>query len=319
MFKTNIFKNEEGFPLFMAQGEKVVERHLGDIVEKCSYNQTNDLVGTCYDFSRITSIATPNSCYVIFDNNGNVIYPIKSEAKTCSRQVKILPSRKIKLNINFDKEFEALKGQQFHLIMPRQREMYMLDHEILRSFMAEYDINVGLVHGPGADIFHSDFIGAVAFIRGNYGVDTITLHPSKGDYTNAKILFEKEQEAITRLGVKLAYENMDANDRWLSYPEQITDMNLPFMGLTLDLSHLPVDTDLVSLVDKVFGKLDVVHLSNQRAGETHLPYRKGTMNVQGFLDALKANGYNGYIVLEYGQGHQEQREEDFKRLQDFFL
>ncbi|MBI4453192.1 sugar phosphate isomerase/epimerase [Candidatus Woesearchaeota archaeon] len=302
----------------MAEGETVVERHLGNIVEKCSYNQGNDLVNTCYDFSNITSIATPNSCYVIFDNKGNVIYPIKSEVKTGSRQVKILPTRKIRLNIDFDKEFEDLKGQQVHLIMPRQREMYMIEHEILRNFLGEYDVNVGLVHGPGTDIFHPDFIGAVAFIKGNYGVDTITLHPSEGDYTNAKTLFEQEQEAITRLGVKLAYENMEANDRWLSYPEQITDMNLPFIGLTLDLSHLPANTDIVALVDRVFGKLDVVHLSNQGAGKTHIPYRQGTMNVHGFLYALKANGYKGYIVLEYGQGHHEQREDDLKRVQDFF-
>ncbi|MBT4540571.1 sugar phosphate isomerase/epimerase [Candidatus Woesearchaeota archaeon] len=305
------FKSIDTFPLDMVEG-KNESRKLGKASETVFFNEDGSVKSISYDFDKLVPKGFQSR--VLFDANGDVIHPIKSTE--IEEKLRVLSTGKISRNMDYDFEFDAHKGEDVHIYMPQGKEMYGLEHYIIRRFLDEDNINPTLIHGPGVDVTHREFLGALAFMKGNYGADTITLHPLKGDYGIVKEKLEACHDDIARLGVKIAYENMDAKDRWLTFPQEIVQMDLPNIGLTLDTSHLSSDTDLSALLDQVFEKLLVVHLSNQSGGKKHLPYNSGEMNLPGFLSALKSNGYKGSVVLEYRDQYQDQVNDDIKRVQD---
>ncbi|MBS3137745.1 sugar phosphate isomerase/epimerase [Candidatus Woesearchaeota archaeon] len=292
----------------------IQNRKLPNALETIIYSQDNTINFVKYNFS----VDGNNSdIAVIFNGKGNVIYPIATNP-SLRRKSKVLANRRIGLDLDYYKTFNDLKGESVHLLLPRERELYQIEHKVLRKYFKEDGIDVRLVHAPYIDVQKDEFLGVIAYIRGNYGVDTITLHPAKGTVSVINEYFEKNK-VFPCLGVRLAFENLDVtDDRWLNYPEQIMDISSPQVGLTLDVSHLNQDSDLFDLVERIFQKLFVVQISNKSGNRKDLPYREGEMNVQGLLSVLKSNGYNGDLVLEYAPEFKEQEIDDLKRLQDFF-
>lgn len=292
------------------------ERKLGDIIETTFCDGEGNFSCIGYDFSKVSDPSIWAESSVLFDANGEVIYPVKLERK--QRELKIVLSRKLSSQLNYPEEFGDCNGKPVNLYMPRKREMFQLEHKVLRRFFKQDDIEIALVHAPAVDVAQNDFLGVIAFIRGNYGVNTITLHPGKTSSYQAMKFFEEEADSLTRLGVTLAYENLTANDRWMQHPEDILGFNFPFVGLTLDVCHLELGVDLGGLIEKVIEKLHVVHLSNKQGNKHDMPYRQGALDTSRLLSALRSNNYQGYIAVDYAQEYKDQEIKDVLKLQEFF-
>ena len=285
-------------------------RPYKNAISASQHNENGELENTSYEFPKVSF--EPKR--VIFDDKGQVVYPITTELKP--EKLRVLEARSIGPSTDLYGALSGLEGQEIQLNLPRRRDLYRVDNAELRKALSDRGIKVALVHGPDVDVFHEDFVPCLAWIRGNYGVDTATLHPARGDYTQAMSLFTEKQAEIARFGMDLAYENLDANGRWLSYPGQLAEAELPFLKETLDLSHLDDRTDLIALEERLFEGLRVVHVSNVRGGEKHLPFREGSLHVDDFLRALKADGYKGSVVLEYAPEHRHKIQEDKERVME---
>jgi sugar phosphate isomerase/epimerase len=74
----------------------------------------------------------------------------------------------------------------------------------------------------------------------------------------------------------------------------------------------------MSLEERIFPKLRVVHLNNRTSKHTDLPYRKGSLPVKNFLQALKSDGYKGYIVMQYAPEFKEKEIDDVLRVRELF-
>jgi hypothetical protein len=292
-----------------------VVKQLGKASRTTYFNDDGSVKSRAYDFNGLVPDGLPSR--VIFDVEGNVVYPERSTV--IEKRLRVLPTAKITRDMDYDDEFKHHKSSEVHLYMPQGSEMYRLENFIIRRFFKRDSIRPVLIHGPGVDVSHKEFLGALAFMRGNYGADTFTLHPLREDYGTARAKLEEYHKDIVNMGVRIAYENMDATDRWLRFPQEIVEMNLPNIGLTLDTSHLPKDTDLSDLLDQIFDKLWVVHLSNQRGKNKHLPYRDGEMNLSAFVSQLKSNGFKGSIVLEYNPQYEDKCADDLMRLKDMLF
>ncbi len=254
---------------------------------------------------------------VIFDSDGQVVYPIKTKPEP--KKLKVMAARKVSPDMDFYENFKDLEGQEIQLDLPRRKDMLYIDNEKLRKTFKDLGITVKLMHGPDMDIFQEDFAAMLGWVRGNYGIDTMVLHPWRGDFENATALFEEKRDELGGLGLKLSYENLsNATDRWIKNPEDVMKVEPPFITTTLDISHLHPTTDLMSLEEKLFPRLDVVHLSNVDGCKRHVPYREGTFPTQEFLGALRSKGYKGYIVLEYTPEHKDKLLTDLHKVREFF-
>jgi hypothetical protein len=292
--------------------ESIEFKHLNDFLVSCAYGKDKKLKSVSYDLTGNKNI---------FENSrvqfagGKVIYPIKS-VKEENGSV-IIQSLSISPGIDY-KEIAKFENQEAQLYMPRKRDLFCIDFKLLREYMKELNITAKLAHGPDSDIFDENFLGTVAWIRGNTGIKTITFHPSKGNYGAAVNILDEKSKDLEMIGAEISYENMDANDRWLKSPEELLNLNIPFVSATLDISHLAQSTDLLALEERIFPKLRVVHLSNTDGNRKHLPYREGIFPVQEFLRKLKADKYKGFIVFEYSEEYKEKEKEDIRRVKEIF-
>lgn len=292
--------------------EKTLFRQMRDFTQERYFKGQDSSTGVGYALQHGTDAAEK----VLFDTNGNVIYPVKT--KPSPEKVEVLARVTLHKDLGTDHFLDSLAGQNVELYLPRSREFFSFDHRNLMREINKRSITPSVAHSYHMDVTDPDFLGNIAWIRGNYGVGVITIHPSTNNYAAVMGALHAKADDIQAIGAKLSFENLEANDRWLKYPEQIMDMGLPFVSCTLDLSHLPAATDLEGLADRLAQYISVVHLSNQSGGKTHLPYRKGEMHIEEFLQRLKSNGFTGKFVLEYSPGHTEEKREDARRIRRLF-
>jgi sugar phosphate isomerase/epimerase len=304
-----ILKHEKISPASLILSTSIYFHHkFYDIVKH--FNELGELFNISYKFDQVESYFRPSS--VDFNTEGQVTYPIQSSERV--NGIEVLESRTIYPDINL----KNLSNQSVQIITSKKNALFQPDYNHIRRVLKNRDLTTPLVHGPDSDIFHNDFLGVLAWIRGNYGCDTITLHPTRGEFYRAIELFNENRDDIDALGVNLSYENVDAKNRWFNSPDELIQVDLPFISSTLDISHLPHDVDLMSLEERIFPKLRVVHLNNRTSKNKDLPYREGSLPVPEFLSALKSDGYKGYIVMQYAPEFKEKERDDLERLRDFF-
>ena len=288
-----------------------------DFISTAYCDNDGEVITRTYELKNNDKKSIYSNSKTIFDKYGQVISPIKTKNEPLDK-VRILESRSITSETNPYKLLEGLDGQEIQLSLPRKRDLLYLDNKELRSALKEKNVKVKLMHGPDVDVFYKDFAAMIGWIRGNYGIDTLTLHPSRGNFENAMELFDEKSKELGGLGLNISYENINDKKRWLEYPQKISSVNHKFISSTLDISHLHTDTDLLDLMEKVFDKLRVVHLNNIKDGKKDCPYKEGVFPVQEFLGFLKSNDYKGYIVLEYRPEYRDRIKEDLGRLREFF-
>jgi len=290
-------------------------RYSKNFLSSVDFDGDGKLIGRSYSLMDETGSWYAQS-KTILDDKGNVIYPVRYQKQP--NRLGIMGARNIHPDSDFNQVFLGLKGQEMQLNLPKKNELLYIDNAHLRKSIEDMGISMSIMHGPDLDVFHQEFCETLGWIRGNYGIDTLTLHPLRGDFENAMERFGQNKEELEGLGMKLSYENLCATDRWLKHPEEIMDVPYNFIGSTIDISHLNPNTDLMSLEEKVFEKLDVVHLSNINGGQKHSPYREGIFPVKNFLCALKSDGYRGKIILEYAPQFRDRLGDDIIRLREFF-
>jgi sugar phosphate isomerase/epimerase len=308
------------FRFIYEDGKLILKEKLdssGLVTERTAYNHVRDFIhARHFDHrNRITNVSYQlnvpgKEAKVVFDTRGQVISPIQTQPETPELEVMV----SLRLDPDFEESARQVAGQNIQLYLPRLRELYGLDNNRIRGILSDLEIGVSVIHSPAIDVTRDDFVANLAWMRGNYGADTLVLHPQRGSYGVAKAQLEAKGQEIREIGVDIAYENLDTNERWLTDPRQIVEMGLPYVSSTLDLSHLPASTDLIALTDQIFEKLSVVHLSNQSGAEKHMPYRQGSMPVEEFLRMLRDRKYTGRIVLEYKKEYREEELRDVDRV-----
>jgi len=285
---------------------------LGDTLQSAKYSYHKGMSKVEYSTGEVAFNFLNGERFIFKD--GQTIYPKNQQngaklgnGKSSSDRVEIIPSVRIDDYIDID-------DRDTHLILPRKRELMQLE-----SPYKEFNrYNIPLVHGPDTDAVHKDFEYVLAWIKGNFGCGTITLHPGKSEKNEIVNSLKESADVISKMGVILAYENMDYSDRWFLHPWEINEIDLPFVKLTLDTSHVEPGTDLSQIVDSVFDKLSVVHLSNRTGNEKHLPFRQGDHDITKLLHTLKMKNYKGFIVLDYQPKFKSYEEKDLKKVKEMF-
>lgn len=150
----------------------------------------------------------------------------------------------------------------------------------------------------------------------------VTVHPGRCTYWMREDTFSQARDwyreymlecwgYARELGVKLAVETgMGAAD----YPRtvnQIVELAGYFegLGVTIDVAHMFISAheagsrdpegDIVGAIDNIGDKLYDVHLhDNHGVTDEHLVPGKGSVDFERVLEALKAAGYDGPLVLE---------------------
>jgi len=288
-----------------------------DFISTVYHDKNGEVIERNYELKEHNERSIYSNRKTVFDKYGHVISPIITKNEPL-KGVKILESKSINSETNPYKLLEGLEGQEIQLSLPKKRDLLYLNDKELRNALKEKDITVKIMHGPDIDIFCKDFASMLGWIRGNYGIDTLTLHPSRGSFESAMQLFDENNKELEGLGLNISYENIKDKDRWLKSPEMITSINNHFISSTLDISHLDSNTDLLDLTEKIFDKLRVVHLNNVIGGEKDCPYREGRFPVREFLGFLKNNDFKGYIIMGYSSAYRGKSRDDIDRLREFF-
>lgn len=253
---------------------------------------------------------------VIFNKNGEVFYPISSK-KEKDKKIKILDS----INIYPDMDLEILKkykDKKVQLSLPKKRDIYRLNNKKIRNKLNDNNIDVKLAHGPEIDIFEKDFIANLAWIRGNFSIDTITIHPKKGSYGSAIDLLKEKEDKLKEISTDIAYENIDSDKSWFKYIECLPFDDLSNIKATLDISHLDPNSDIEKIIGELGKNLKVIHLSNIQKNKKHLPIDLGEYNLYPILNLLKDKKFDGYLVLEYLPEYKEKEIKDTQKLREFF-
>ncbi len=150
--------------------------------------------------------------------------------------------------------------------------------------------------------FYEKFYRAAARV----GADKVVLHGLNTSYsstiTNDEYFrrFSVMQHNARSYGVELLQENV--NIFRSSDPSFISDMRKSIPGeasFVLDLKQtLRAGIDPVEMIKAMGTRLRHVHISDRTAqGQCMLPFF-GSYDLEGFIESLAANGYNGDIIIE---------------------
>ncbi|MEM2925816.1 MAG: TIM barrel protein [Methanocellales archaeon] len=189
---------------------------------------------------------------------------------------------------------------------------------MLKQSLRELNIKVCSVHAPTIDVFDEDFLDVLRFIKREYEVELISLHPQRGNRELAMAKLSELAGEINEIGVILAYENFPSSSyKWIARARDMySAFNMPFLKLTYDTSHAEVENSL-SEVEFCLRKIEAIHLSDQIKGDEHLPIGTGRYPVFELLSLLKVKQYSGCIVLEYMPWYEELLREDVKKVEAF--
>ncbi|MEM2925050.1 MAG: sugar phosphate isomerase/epimerase family protein [Methanocellales archaeon] len=228
-------------------------------------------------------------------------------------EVLVLASKFIYSN---DYDLSNLAELKIQLSFYKKKQFFSIDHHQLKQRLKELDIEICSVHAPTIDVFDEDFLEVLRFIKNEYGVQLISIHPQRGDREKALARLGELAEDIIDLGVILAYENFPrSSNKWIaSARDMFNTFNMQFLKLTYDTSHAIVE-DSLSEVELCLSKIEIIHLSDQIKGDEHLPIGMGVYPVGELLSLLKRKQYSGYIVLEYMPWYEKLLREDVKKIE----
>ncbi|HXG50687.1 MAG TPA: sugar phosphate isomerase/epimerase family protein [candidate division Zixibacteria bacterium] len=184
------------------------------------------------------------------------------------------------------------------------------------------------VHGPIGDL---NITSANAGIRAEsvkqveqaieeaarMGARIITVHP--GHLTGSKdppeSIWERQVEALSRfarrgkeVGIQVAMETMERRDKEVVIdPEaanRIVDaVGLDNFGITFDISHAHTVMDVGEFIGAL-RRITHIHISDTRAGKTHVQMGEGEISFPAVLRRLEAR-YDGPLVIEGWQPRDE--------------
>lgn len=142
------------------------------------------------------------------------------------------------------------------------------------------------------------------------GVKWMNLHPDRqAPMHDRKFIIDRNLQSLrelyvvaNRLGVGLMIENLPGSFNTVKQLGELLDP-LPDLGLHLDVGHANLLTDYNTTDDilKTYGtRLKHVHLHDNKGGsaDLHLPLGSGVIELDYYVRALQAAGYDETITLE---------------------
>ncbi|MCG8571105.1 MAG: sugar phosphate isomerase/epimerase [Spirochaetes bacterium] len=218
-----------------------------------------------------------------------------------------------------------------------QRKVFRnFDHSRFNKRLKDHQISVRSIHAPATDVYHqanNEFMDMLQTIIDIYQVNTITIHPQRGEKKQAKRYYQKLEEEIKKMGIILAYETFEeeaVNRKWISQLEEMHKyfdvLKFPFLGITYDFTHSTYEKSLEE-VSRYHEKIKVVHLSDAKKDKPldmneyhqHLPLGSGDYKVIKFIDLLLNIKYQHFVVLEYHPEYDHLLKTDAQALQDYIL
>jgi sugar phosphate isomerase/epimerase len=221
-----------------------------------------------------------------------------------------------------EKDFELFSGLNTQLTF-FPRGFYDVDHSNLKKIIDNMNVNPVSIHYPSFPGNDSNFVDNLKMLRDEYCLDLFVMHPKFEDYTSAMVYLRSKSEEISKLGVKLAYENMPGpKNSWVCDIFSLC-FGFPFTSLTYDVTHLAERMNEVAEIDGLLNRTDVVHLSNVNYGENkrhdHLRINEGSRDLVEFCKYLKGEEYSGQVILEYLPRKACFLKEDVKLVEDLVL
>ena len=140
--------------------------------------------------------------------------------------------------------------------------------------------------------------------------DALTATQGENSREAARRSVETIAEAAGKLGVRVALEVIP---NALSTPASLVSMvedelDLPNVGICLDLGHAHMMGDLIEAIDTVSELLVATHVhDNHGSRDEHLPPLDGTIGWPAALIALQKVGYEGTMMLELAGTDEPQR------------
>jgi sugar phosphate isomerase/epimerase len=142
------------------------------------------------------------------------------------------------------------------------------------------------------------------------GAKWMNLHPDRqAPMHDRKFVIERNLQSLRELfevadqvGVGLMIENLPGSFNSVKQLSELLDP-LPELGLHLDIGHanLLTDYNTTDEILKAYGsRLRHVHLHDNKGGsaDLHLPLGTGNVEIEYYVRALQAGGYDGTITLE---------------------
>jgi len=221
-----------------------------------------------------------------------------------------------------EKDFEAFSGLNTQLTF-FPRGFYDVDHSNLNKIIDKVDVNPVSIHYPSFPGEDVKFVDNLKMLRDEYCLDLFVMHPKFDSFSDAMAYLRSKSEEISKLGVKLAYENMPGpKNSWVCDIFSLC-FGFPFTSLTYDVTHLAERMDAVAEIDGLLSRTDVIHLSNVNYGDNkrhdHLRINEGARDLVGFCEYLKGEEYGGQVILEYLPRNSNFIREDIKLVEDLVL
>jgi sugar phosphate isomerase/epimerase len=187
------------------------------------------------------------------------------------------------------------------------------DPREMRRLADRHGLRIGALHAPALlltrRVWGTDPIGKIdraIEVADAAEIPVVVMHPPfRWQHAYRRWLVEELPTVEARTGVTVAIENMfpiHIGSRPLTFhaDQDLDDLEgLPH--LVLDTSHAAVARHDPREVRRRFGaRLSHVHLSDNagKGWDSHLPPGEGTLDLDGFLDDLVADGYAGSVSLE---------------------
>ncbi len=184
----------------------------------------------------------------------------------------------------------------------------------IRELAAEHGLAVEAVHGPfllvTRSVWGADPVGKIERaleLADGAGAPLVVVHPPYRWQLPYRRWLDTELPRLSeRSGVRVAVENMfplRVRGRKVAtfHARQTLDDLEGFPHVVLDTSHAAVaGLDLFETHRRLRERLAHVHLSNNagKGWDSHLPIDRGVLPLDGFLDALAADGFAGTVSLE---------------------
>ncbi len=184
----------------------------------------------------------------------------------------------------------------------------------IRSLADEHGLRVEAIHAPfllmTRNVWGTEPVGKIyraIELAEQVEAPLVVVHPPYRWQTAYRRWLDDRLPGLEELtGVRVAVENMfpvRVRGRKLATfhaKQELADLE-GFPDVVLDTSHAAVaGLDLLETHDRLRGRLSHVHLSNNagRGWDSHLPVDEGVLDLEPFLEALVADGFDGAVSLE---------------------
>jgi sugar phosphate isomerase/epimerase len=188
------------------------------------------------------------------------------------------------------------------------------DPHVLRELADEHELRLEAIHAPflliTRKVWGSDPVAKIyraIELAEESGTPLVVVHPPYRWQGAYRRWLDDQLPGIERsTGVRVAMENMfpvrvRGHTVGTFHAKQTIEELEGFPDVVLDTSHAAVaGLDLLEALRRLSGRLAHVHLSNNagKGWDSHLPVDEGVLPLDGFLDALAADGFGGAISLE---------------------